>query len=275
MPTTISNEASSNYQFSGSSDVVSVSSNISTLTLEDTSGLLISKTANPSTFANGDIITYTITITNNTSSFLTGVRIIDNLGGPNRLAYVIGSGSLSTQTETYPVTPIATSPLTFTLQQLASGASMTLTYRAQVFFNLMASVSSITNSVQGIGYTSSGTVTGFDNSTISRTQTGSVSMSKSTSDTSVFPNQVFNYTISMENNTSTSATNVTITDELPLNFEVVSITLQSGSGTPVSLLETDYSISSSNVLTVSSVNGSVITIPADGALVLVISGYFA
>lgn len=275
MPTTISNEASSSYQFSGSSDVHSVSSNVSTLTLEDSTGLSITKTANPTTFSNGDIITYTVTITNNSGSFFNGVRVIDNLGGINRLSYVVGSGSLSTSTETYPVTPIATSPLTFTLQQLAVGQTMTLTYRAQVFFNLATSITSIINSVQGIGYTSSGTVTGFDNSTISRTQTDTVSMSKTASDTNVFPNQVFNYTISLENHTSTSATNVSITDELPSNFVVSTITLQVGSNSPVTLLGTDYSLSSSNVLTVNTVGGSVITIPADGASVLIITGHFA
>lgn len=274
MPTNITNEASATYQFSGSRDVLAVSSNTTNINLEDSSGLIISKTASPTTFSNGDIITYTITITNNSSSYLNGVRIIDNLGGENRLAYVLGSGSLSTSTETYPVSPIATEPLTFTLQQLAVGQTMTLTYQSQVFFNLPQTIQTITNSVQGIGYTATGTIQGFDSSLISRNSTIPIQMSKTSNLSSVSKYQVFNYTISLENTSSILATNVSIFDELPSNFVVTQLTLQIGQGSPIVLSGTDYSISSTNVLNVYSVGGSTITIPADGVSNLTVYGYF-
>ena len=274
MPTNITNEASATYQFSGSRDVLAVSSNTTNINLEDSSGLIISKTASPTTFSNGDIITYTVTITNNSSSYLNGVRIIDNLGGENRLAYVLGSGSLSTSTETYPVSPIATEPLTFTLQQLAVGQTMTLTYQSQVFFNLPQTVQTITNTVQGIGYTATGTIQGFDSSLISRNSTIPIQMSKTSNLSSVSKYQVFNYTISLENTASILATNVSIFDELPSNFVVTQLTLQIGQGSPIVLSGTDYSISSTNVLNVYSVGGATITIPADGVSILTIYGYF-
>lgn len=274
MPTNITNEASATYQFSGSRDVLAVSSNTTNINLEDSSGLIISKTASPTTFSNGDIITYTVTITNNSSSYLNGVRIIDNLGGENRLAYVLGSGSLSTSTETYPVSPIATEPLTFTLQQLAVGQTMTLTYQSQVFFNLPQTVQTITNTVQGIGYTATGTIQGFDSSLISRNSTIPIQMSKTSNLSSVSKYQVFNYTISLENTSSILATNVSIFDELPSNFVVTQLTLQIGQGSPIVLSGTDYSISSTNVLNVYSVGGATITIPADGVSILTIYGYF-
>jgi len=128
--------------------------------------LSISKTSSSSTFSVGEIITYTIQITNSSDSNLSGVRIIDDLGGM-KTAYVIGSGKLTYGSNTYPVWPIATNPLTFTLQELGVGESMTLVYKCQVIFNLPSSVSSITNTIQGIGYLS-GTITGSDSNTITR-----------------------------------------------------------------------------------------------------------
>ena len=162
----INNSASTIYNINGGASETATS-NVLPINFQDSTGLTLTKTASPETFSVGEIITYTIRITNNSSSFLNGVRIIDNLGGGN-LAYVLSSASLNAGSTTYPVTPIATNPLTFTLQQLASGATMTLTYRAQVIFNLPTNISLITNTVQGIGYTASGTITGFANTSIQK-----------------------------------------------------------------------------------------------------------
>ena len=273
MPTTITNEASTTYQFNGSSDVNSLTSNENTIVLEDTQGLLLTKNSNPSDFLAGEIITYSITITNTSANFLTGVRIIDNLGGGN-LAYVLGSASLTTATQTYPVTPIATNPLTFTLQQLGVGASMTLTYRAQVIFNLPSTVTAITNTVQGIGYTSTGTITGFANRTIQKKNSGlDITFNKSASETNVFPGQVYSYRLTYVNGTSTGAVALSITDQLPANFEVTSITIRAGGGSEVTLSGDDYTISNTNFLTIPSSTVNTITIPANGTTIVTINGY--
>lgn len=129
-------------------------------------GLTITKTSSSPTFSVGEIITYTIQISNTSDINLSGVRIIDDLGGM-KTAYVVGSGKLTYGSNTYPVWPIATSPLTFTLQELGSGESMTLEYKCQVIFNLPSYINSITNTVQGIGYLT-GTITGSASSTITR-----------------------------------------------------------------------------------------------------------
>ena len=204
MPSTITNQASSTYQFDGSSEVNETTSNLNTIVLQDNTGLTITKTGTPTEFVVGDIITYTVTITNNSASFLTGVRIIDNLGGGN-LAYVLGSGSLTVGNLTYAVSPISTNPLTFTLQQLNVGQSMTLQYRSQVIFNLPTTVQTITNNVRGIGYTSTGTIEGFDTFTIQKKTDAGVSLSKSASVTDVFPNQTFSYVLTLSNNNSISS----------------------------------------------------------------------
>lgn len=272
MSTIINNDASASYQFVGSSNTGNVTSNTLSIELLDSQGLNVVKTANPSTFTSGEIVTYTITITNSTGSFLSGVRVIDNLGMGN-LSYVVGSASV-TSTTTYAVSPVATNPLTFTLQQLNVGQSMTLTYRAQVNFNLPSSVGSITNTVRAIGYTSTGTVQGFSSDTISREVSESILISKSSNVTEVLPRQPLSYFVTLTNGTETNATATEIVDSLPQNFVLTSVELKIGNNPNQTLNGTDYEISSANVLTVPSLTGPIVTIPAGGVSVLTINGYF-
>lgn len=273
MATTITNEAEATYEFAGSSDSLTTSSNENSIVLQDASGLSISKTASPTEFLAGDIITYTVTVTNNSSSFLNGVRIIDNLGGGN-LAYVVGSGRLTTSSQSYAVSPIATSPLTFTLQQLGVGATMTLTYRAQVIFNLPSTVTSITNNVNAIGYTSTGTITGSDSFTIQKKNSVSLTLTKSASVESVLPGESFNYHLTLTNNNTVVATLDSLVDQLPSNFVLTSISYRVGSGVVVTLNATDYTLSSGNLLTLPSATGPTITVPVNGTTLVTLTGYF-
>ena len=272
MAQTINNSASTVYNFNGGASETA-SSNVLPINFQSSTGLTLTKTASPATFSAGDIVTYTITITNSSASFLNGVRIIDNLGGGN-LAYVLSSASLSTSSTTYPVNPISTNPLTFTLQQLSSGATMTLTYRAQVVFNLPSTVSMITNTVQGIGYTSTGTITGFANSTIEKKTESDFSINKTSSVTDVMSNQPFNYYITLSNNTNTSANVSSITDTLPSNYNLTMATLKIGADNPVTLTSNDFTLSSNNVLNVTSIGGQPIFVPANSTTVLSLTGHF-
>ena len=274
MAETINNSANTTFSFSGSSDTYSASSNILPINLETSSGLILTKTANPSTFAAGDIINYTITITNSSSHYLNGVRIIDNLGGGN-LAYVLSSATLQSSSNTYPVTPVATNPLTFTLQQLPVGASMTLRYKAQVIFNLPSSVSMITNNIKGIGYTASGTITGYANCTIERRNSANFSITKTANVTDVSPRQSFNYYITLTNNTNVTATPVSVTDNLPSNFTLVSASLKVGGGSVTPLLATDYTLSSGNVFSLPSSSGPVVSVPANSTTIVTLTGYLS
>ena len=270
----INNTASTNYTFNGSSTVNTANSNTLPVNLQTSTGLVISKTANPTTFSAGSIITYTVNITNSSGHYLNGVRIIDNLGNGN-LAYVLSSASLTYNGQSYPVTPISTNPLTFTLQQLPVGASMTLTYRSQVIFNLPPFVSNITNSIKGIGYTSTGTINGFANSTISKTGTSNFSITKSSNTTDVGENEVFRYFITLSNNTSTPVSVSSITDNLPSNYTLLSISLRTGSGSETILSNSDYTLSSGNLLTIPSSTGPNITVPANGTTVVTLTGYLS
>ncbi len=269
----IFNNANATYVFNGSSDENNITSNTNSLELLVSQGLSLTKTANPTTYLAGEIIDYTITITNTSSSFLNGVRIIDNLGGGN-LAYVLGSANLTVGSLTYNVNPVNTNPLTFTLQQLGVGATMTLRYKSQVIFNLPSTVISITNSVQGIGYTSTGTITGFANATIQKKTNNDFVMTKSASETTVYENQVFDYIIEYFNNTSTSADVTETIDQLSSNFVVTAVSVQTGMNAPITLDSSDYVLSGANLLTIPSTTGPSIIVPANGNLRIIITGYF-
>ncbi len=272
MAQTINNSASTVYNLNGSSETAT--SNVLPINFQPSSaGLSITKTANPTTFSAGDIINYTVTITNNSQHYLTGVRIIDNLGNGN-LAYVLSSSSLTTSSQTYPVSPISTNPLTFTLQQLGVGETITLKYKGQVIFNLPSTVSMITNSLQGIGYTASGTINGFANSTIEKKTESDFSITKTSNITDATSNQGFNYFITLKNNTGTTAGVTSITDTLPSNYNLISATLKVGSNNPVTLTGSDYTLDSSNILTVSRVSGNSLTVPANSSTILTLTGYF-
>lgn len=271
---TITNQGSASYQFENSGEIMTVSSNENQLTLNNSTGLTITKTSSPDTFLPGDIITYTVQITNNSNQYLTGVRIIDNLAN-NNLAYVLGSGKLTVGTLTYPVAPISTNPLTFTLQQLNVGQSMTLTYDAQVIFNLPSSIQSLTNTVEGIGYTSTGTINGFDNNTIQKKTNGDVTLSKSASRDSVFPMQNLDYNLTISNGTTSNIFSTVLRDRLPSNFVVTAVCLRTSDGTNIQLSPSDYTIDSTNFITISSFNGSNIMVPSGSIATATISGYFS
>ena len=274
MATTITNDATINYNFEGSTELLSATSNQNSIVLQDPQGITLVKTSSAAEFAACEILTYTVQITNNSGQFFNGVRIIDNLGGGN-LAYVLGSASLTVGTLTYPVTPISTNPLTFTLQELSNGATMTLRYNVQVVFNLPATVGSITNTVQGIGYTASGTVTGFDSNTIQKKTDGELTIAKSASMTSVLPNQNFSYIISVSNNSNTIAEVDSIVDQLPANFVVTGVFVRIGTGVNTQLTSGQYDLTGTNLITIPSTTGPNITVPVNGTTIITISGYLS
>ncbi len=269
----ISNEASATYTFAGDASQFTSNSNNHTMTLQLENGLDLTKSSVPTTFVAGDIITYTLRITNSSGSFLSGVRVVDDLGGGN-LAYVVGSASLSTLSTSYPATPSATNPLTFVLQELNVGQTMTLTYKAQVIFSLPASVSTITNSVQVTGYTASGTVENSTSAVITKRNAMSLSIAKTSSASTVMPNQSFNYILSINNPNSVASTIVNIVDQFVSNFVLSGITIKIGSGMTVTLLASDYTFTADKLLTISSVSGAAITIPATSTAIFTITGSF-
>ena len=66
-----------------------------------------------------------------------------------------------------------------------------------------------------------------------------------------------------------------ITDNLPSNFVVTSVTLKIGSGAETTLSSSDYTLSGSNTLIIPSSSGPTVTVPASSSTIVGISGHFA
>ena len=152
---------------------------------------------------------------------------------------------------------------------------MTLRYKAQVIFNLPSTVSMITNSIRSIGYTASGTITAFANNTIEKRNSAEFSITKTANVTDVLPRQTFNYYLTLTNNTNATASPVSITDNLPSNFTLVSVSLKIGNGPTTTLSATDYVVSAGNVLSLPSASGPVISVPANSTTIVSLTGYFS
>jgi hypothetical protein len=117
-------------------------------------------------------------------------------------------------------------------------------------------------------------VEGFSSSTIVRESVSAISSTKSSSDTEILPRQPFSYYIRLANGTDTNATATETIDNLPDNFVLTSVELKIGSNPTQILNATDYEVSSGNVLTVPSLTGPIVTVPAGSVTIITINGYF-
>ena len=275
----IMNTATVNFSFAGSTEDYSETSNITTINVREENGLLIEKTAQVSTYAPGSIITYVLDIENTGTNNFTGVRITDDLSGQGYLYYVLGSAILYYNGEAQSPQIVSTDPLVFTLPPLASGESMVLSYSAQVSFSLPQSINYITNTANGIGYTTSGEVGGSGSAIIHRSEAANLSITKSSSENQVNVGESFNYYITLNNSGDTVANVNSITDSFQEYFVINTVSLKIGSGPNTTLLNTDYTIDSTNTLTVPSNSGPTITVPAassggNGTTVITVNGYF-
>ena len=279
MATEVTNQATVNYTTTGSSEPQSETSNVSTITLLDESALSINKYTQQSSFTPGGTVTYHIDIENTGTQYFTGVRIIDDLGGtPQYLSYVNGSATLYYNNQVLQAEVESTNPLVFTLSPLASGNKMILTYTCRVSNSIPSTVNSITNSVEGIGYTASDKVTDYTSAVITRNTSANLDITKAASSSSVSQGQVFSYTITLTNQGTTTALVTNITDDLPQNFNIVSVQLKVGTANTTTLSSSDYTVSSNNEFTVPSSTGPTITVPptsssGSGKTVLTITGY--
>ena len=275
----IMNSATINFSFSGSSEEFSETSNIATVNLLNSNGISVEKSANTSVFVPGGTVTYVVTITNTGNEWLSGVRLTDNLSGNGYLTYVPGSAVLTYNGQALAPQIASTNPLVFTLSPLVSGQTMVLNYTCRIPANISSSVNEITNTVTGIGYTYNSTVEDTSSYTITRSPSADLSITKTASAENISVGQTFNYVITATNSSTSVASVQSLTDNLPDNFVIETVSLKIGSG-PVTVLSPDqYTISAGNLLTVPSSTGPIITVPArsgsvNGTTVLTISGHF-
>lgn len=279
MAQNIMNEATINYVFSGGSQSQTGSSNVSTVTLKDEASLSLTKAAETTTFVPGGTVTYTVTITNNGTSWFSGVRITDDLSGSGYLTYVANSAWLFYNGQNVRPEIASTSPLVFTLSPLSVGQSMVLTYTCKIPTSLPLSVDTIKNSVEGTGYTSTTSVKGYASAEITRSSTSELIIDKTATKSSVAVGEIFSYNITLTNQSTTEATVSSLVDNLPTNFVLSSVKSKIGSNAQTILSSSDYTLDSSNKITIPSSSSSfVLTVPAAtssgvGTTVVTITGY--
>lgn len=275
MATQVSNQASVNYTFSGSPTSITESSNVNIITLLDQNSLTLNKYTQDTTFTPGGTVTYFVDITNTGTQYFTGVRIVDDL--PNYLTYIPGTAILYINGQALAAQVASTNPLTFTLSPLAGGNSMILSYVVRVSASIPSSVTSLTNTANGIGYAAMGEATDSSSTTITRSSSANLTITKTASTSQVNYNEVFSYTITLTNSGLTNAEVNNIIDQLPTNFNISSITLKIGNN-QTTLSPSEYVITSTNELTIPSATGPTIIVPAssssgDGTAVVTITGY--
>ena len=275
MATQVSNQATVNYTFSGSPTSITESSNINVITLLDQNSITLNKYTQDTTFTPGGTVTYFVDISNTGTQYFTGVRIVDDL--PNYLSYIPGTAILYINGQALAAQVAATNPLTFTLSPLAGGNSMILSYVVRVSASIPSSVTSLTNTANGIGYAAMGEATDSSSTTITRSSSANLTITKTASESSVNFNEVFSYIITLTNSGLTNAEVNNIVDQLPTNFNISSITLRIGS-TQTTLDPSDYTLTPSNELTIPSSTGPSIIVPAssasgDGTAIITITGY--
>lgn len=193
------------------------------------------KTSTPSTYSDGDEITYIISIVNSGTTAFTGLTITDNLG-----EYPFGAGTLVPLTYTegsvrYFVNGVLQSapavadeqPLTITGINVPAGGNAVVVYRAEA--NQFAPIDvegTITNTavISGGGITAPITVS----TTVSAESGLNLSITKAVSPETVSENGQLTYTFTIQNLGSVPAVasdNLVVTDTFDPVLDIVSVTL--------------------------------------------------
>ena len=267
MPTQITNTASSTYSF-GSGRVSSATSNVASTTLLAQYQIEATKTAQVSTYRAGDNVPYILELKNTGTSAVYNVSISDNLGGGGELDYVTGSAYIINNGVLTQVTPTSTSPLEITvIDEMPSESDIIVLYTARVDPNLASTIGDITNTVTLTAYETAGGTEISDlptpTATITRESYALVQMTKVVSSSEIRVGVPFSFYITLENSGNIDATDIVITDILPANFTINSITSNTG-GVITNFTSSDYTLDlPSNTLTMPSSSSSLtITVPS-------------
>lgn len=284
MATQINNTASATYTYGRNIRDSATSNTTSTLLIKEFAISAYKSSLNTS-FRSGENITYYIVISNDGTGTLYNVTISDDLGGAGALlAYVDSSATVNINGTITSITPTTATPLSFVLPSpLTAGEKATISFIARVNSTISDSVTTITNTatIQANSGSASGSVVSVSPSptyTLQAQEYANITMSKTASTNQITIGESFNYIITLVNNGSLDATGVVISDTLPTNFEISSITSLTN-GVQTTFDSSDYTLeSSTNTLTLPNVSSSKsITVPGattsgNGVTVVTITG---
>lgn len=285
MATQINNYASATYAYSGRVGQENIISNTATTNLITPYAISGYKDSLNNSFRAGQNMTYYIHIVNEGTSPLYNVTVSDNLGGSgNLLTYLTGSAILNLDGEISSINPTTLSPLTFVIPgSFSPNSKATITYIAQVSSGITNNTTEITNSatIQASEESEGGTtisVLPIPTKTLPIDDFALVSMTKSVSTNEINIDEPFSFNLTLVNRGNLEATNITITDILPENFVISSITSETGN-TQTTIGESDYSLdTTTNTLTLPSTTSTLnISVPpatgtVEGTTTITING---
>lgn len=173
--------------------------------------LTITKDVDLSTAAPGDTLQYTMVVTNDGPGTATGVTFADVL--PTGVTFVSGTSTVIGQAVNG--TP-GNANVSSTIGTLASGATATIRITATVDANAATGVALVnTATVTGVGETGPTPNTASDTTTISPRIDLAITKSDDDNDQALMPGDTVVYTLRVQNNGPSGATNVVVTDTLP------------------------------------------------------------
>ncbi len=282
----LNNQASVSYTYTGARAPETRTSNVANTTLIEDFSFTVSKQSLQQGFIPGENVTFAITITNDGANPLTNFSLSDDLGlgsgTVSPLTYLLSSARLIIGDNISTINPTSTSPLTFTLPTtLGVGESINLIYVAQVNETLAQEIASITNTATVTATDESGTNTYTESTsqTISRVNDASLVIIKQSNQSVINSGDNLDYTITVSNQGSLSASDVVITDTLPDGFTINNISI-SQNGTTYNYSPSEYTINTTtNTLTLPNASGRPIIIEGfetgiDNSAIITISGTF-
>lgn len=273
----ISNQASVTFSYEGATESVTNNSNVVNSSMKEKYGLSVEKSSTSTCFRAGEVLTYMIRVTNTGCACLEDFKIVDNLGGNNNLNYSTGSARLFMNGTMRTIAPTVLSPLTFEFtDRLKRAEELVLQFSVVVDSNISADISEIVNEVNVTAYScececdkANGNsnarteVSGTATHTITKCEYAEVLITKAVTNDNVCCGDEFDYLITLTNIGSVDATNVVVTDSLPTSFVTSEIHMENN-GNHYLFDPSEYTIDTSNLLTLPNASGTAILVPALG-----------
>ena len=267
----ITNNGTINYTLNGVT--TDLSSNTVSTDLNVTYSAETRKTASPQTFSPGERIRYQVQVSNTGTGTFYNPRVTDNFGAAGAdkpLTYAADTATAFLYEAGGTVTPVDV-----TVSTSAAGAEfrlagtipddsyVILTYHADVSNTLTAAVTAITNTATFTA-NSGGTAGAVYNATASETITReTVTILKAASSATVSAGEPLTYTFTLTNIGTTETAVNSLTDRLPANFAVNTVSARMGTSVVTYARDTDYTVSADNLLVLDPATSSTqLVIPA-------------
>jgi len=262
MATNISNQASVSFGYEGATQTVTNDSNVVSAVINDEYGFTLELTSSSTSYRPGETITYFVKITNTGSESLSNIVVSDDMAG-GVINYIDSSAQMIYNSTITPLSVSNVSPLQMTLPiTLPAGESVIVTYNTNVGGAVTARTTEIVNTVTVTALGGSQTLTETASLTLIVEEYADVQIEKYQNTDNVNIGGTMVYTLVLTNRGNLNAENVVINDQLPSQFNVISI-VSDNDGNTHTYSSSEYEISSSNVLTLPNATGTPIVVPAD------------